>query len=111
MTRTFFNNKIRLTFRHKWDDKCKNDPLNRDFKSWEIGIFFEKNKALKKITPNLNDSFKEFDLTLINDYKIGCGLLICKFWFNFNSGDVLIKPKKDKTICEEFSDRIDNLFI
>jgi len=96
MTRTLLNNKIRITFRHKWDEKSKSSSFNRDFKAWEIGIFFEKNMVLKKITANLDDPTKEHDLILINDYKIGCSLLVCKLWFNFNKGTSFKQLKKDK---------------
>ena len=94
MTRTLLNKKIRFTFRHKWDEKCKSDPLNRDFKSWEISVFFEKNKVLQKLVPHSDVMLKTYDLVLINDYKFGCSLLVCKFWFNFNKGTALIESKK-----------------
>ena len=74
--------KIKFTFvyRHKWDDKDEYRYLS-EFRDYRIGFWFKRSKLVG--TKNFNKP-NEWNNNLVDDYRIGVDLIICKAWVCFN---------------------------
>lgn len=79
-----FGINISFTFRHKWDKKSRSKSYSTEFRNYELGLWFSKNKVLSKI--KRNNETKKLNLTSVNDYTIGVRLIVVKFWVSFNKG-------------------------
>lgn len=67
---------LTFVFRHRWEKKNRL-IVKSEFRKYELGIFYEKNKAVSK------KNFKTpKNWTLVPTFMLGLRLLVCKCWIS-----------------------------
>jgi len=86
--------KFTFVFRHKFEkpeDAVGKFRARRYFNEWKVGLWYRRTKMVGE---------KEFKTpskwtnNLVPSYTIGCHLLLCKFWVEWNKGGMCIEIDK-----------------
>ena len=82
-----------FVFRHKFEkpkDTVDEFRSRQYWKEWKIGLWYKFSKMVGKKEFNKPSKWKN---NLVGSHMIGCHLLLCKFWVEFNRGGMQISLK------------------
>jgi hypothetical protein len=71
---------LEFCFRYK-NDKLDKNKLISEFKTYNIGFWFRKERI---VDMRYKQKGKKFGELMINHYMFGCDLLLCKLWFTID---------------------------
>ena len=74
-------------FKHKFE---KRKSLRTEFRDWSLGIWFERSVIVGKKDFSNPKKWKD---GMVNSYKIGINLLVCKFWISWDFGGMHLGEK------------------
>jgi hypothetical protein len=84
---------ITFVFRHRFE-KSKDDDIlitywiGHEFREWEIGFWFRREKIVSRKEHRDLRKWKNY---LVNSFTLGVNLLICKAWISWNINGLEIK--------------------
>lgn len=82
-----FGIEITFVFKHKFN-KTKTLLNTYTWKDWKLGMFAKQSKAVGRKPNDLSKIKIGASKNLIKQFMIGFDLLIIKFWFTFNRGEI-----------------------